>query len=239
MNARRWALAGAVVVVVSGSGIAAGARARTTKASLPAPTAHRVAVLHAREQAVAGALGTFGKLGARADVAPWEARLRSAEAAQAKAEAALNATLALPAAPSSPRAKSTSTSLAISQVNLPTKDVQQWKATVRPAAASLPAGALKLVLSIGPKTLATFTTTAKGQSQCTITIPSSAMALQASGPDHCAGGIGGYVDLTSAEIQSPSIEVRAQYVGAPGWKPSKSGGVNPMEVSSGQTVRSS
>lgn len=84
----------ALVILVSGAGVAAATTFHTTRASLPAPTVRDVNVLVARESAVLAQLRAFQHLGKKAPVVRWEARLKATEAAQATAEATLNADLA-------------------------------------------------------------------------------------------------------------------------------------------------
>jgi len=82
-----------VAALVSGASVAIAATTGTTKASLAAPTVRDVNVLVARENAVVAQLKAFRRLGKTVPVAQWEARLKATEAAQATAEATLNADL--------------------------------------------------------------------------------------------------------------------------------------------------
>lgn len=80
------------------------AAAGTAMATLPASTAGAVTALAAREVAVLAQLKAFPKAGSQASVSDWEAGLKAAEAAQTKAEAALEADIT-----TTPKASTTQT----------------------------------------------------------------------------------------------------------------------------------
>ncbi len=73
--------------------IATAAVAKVTKGSLPTKTGTDVSTLITRESAVQTDLNAFKKLGAHSSISSWEAKLKSAESAQASAIAALNGDL--------------------------------------------------------------------------------------------------------------------------------------------------
>jgi len=81
------------LATVAASAALASAAAGAPTASLPPSTGPDLSVLSTRESAVVAQLKAFPKLGSRASVSRWESGLKADEAAQTKAEAALNADL--------------------------------------------------------------------------------------------------------------------------------------------------
>lgn len=93
------ALAGTMLLL---SGVALAGTTRVTKGSLPSRTVADLNVLASRESAVVAQLRAFRHLAKSAPLAPWEARLKEAEAAQAAAEAAFATSLSQQVAPPKP-----------------------------------------------------------------------------------------------------------------------------------------
>ncbi|MDA8297278.1 MAG: hypothetical protein M0004_11955 [Actinomycetota bacterium] len=82
-----------IVAAMIVAGVAGASVERVTKGSLPARTAGDVTQLTAREGAVVADLKAFSRIGTSAQVSGWVDKLRSDEAAQAKALALLGADL--------------------------------------------------------------------------------------------------------------------------------------------------
>jgi hypothetical protein len=162
--------------------------------------------------------------------------------------AALSITVGVGSAGAATHVKTVATTTRITVSDLSTglsggtySDVSQWKAVVRGKGAPSPTlkrGQVTFTFSIGSAVLAKFTGSAAHPAECTFnsTITATGEILKAATPDVCSGGIAGDVSITSAQMSSPRIAVRASYAGTAGWSKSSSGPVNPETIKSGASA---
>jgi hypothetical protein len=163
------------------------------------------------------------------------------------------ATLGLAIAPaitaaSQPTPKPTSSTLVIKSVTTGLDDndnadgLADWTVTVAGRGPTAPPSApATFVLMSQAAILATFTATSAHPYECTFTttVTGDGVTYQAANPTACSGGTAGYVSLDDDQVQSPRTHVYARYPGAPGWRSSCSGSLNPENIrTNGRPVRS-
>lgn len=137
--------------------------------------------------------------------------------------------------------KPTSTSIVVSTSMKASSDalqpvyLEQWRASVRRAAATtatLSTGTVSFRLTDGKALLADFSPSRGTGRICTFTetVTATDEVIRSVAPHLCTGGSSGSVTLTPGQVQSPATSVEAVFMGAPGWAVSCSAPLNPERV---------